>query len=672
MRVYILIIFFAIFFSCLHSQNTHDSLVAVAAKSPDNLQKLILYNAIEASAKKKEDILKLSEKTAELADKLLKMFPQKKDSILHFKGIALNDIGYYYKEFGKTGKAVEYTLESIKIQDQIRDSSELITSYNNLAIMLREQGDTTGALNYLFKAENLADKYKKPFLLAHVQSQIGQSYKQRGNYAMAMQYYEKSLKIAREQKNEKQIARLLNFMGNVSLKQNKVDEAISKFEESLKIFEEKKDLDGQSSSLLYLAAAYFHAKNDLSKAEKYYLKSYELAKQKSNLFNKQHCMQALGMLYNKLGKYKLAYEYHFNYIQLRDSLQNEETKRSVLKKELQYSFDKKASADSVKNAEERKVQEAVIRANESQLKQEKNFRYTLYGGITLLLVFGGITYNRFKLTQKQKHIIEQKSKETETQKVIIEEKQKEILDSIHYAKRIQHALLASNSLLNNNLNGPENYFVYFKPKDIVSGDFYWATEQDNYFYLAVCDSTGHGVPGAFMSLLNIGFMSEAIKEHNILSPDQVFTYVRQRLVNSISQEGQKDGFDGILLRLDKNNGSLTYAAAHNRPFMVNENNFKELECDKMPVGKGEKDEPFRMFTIEKQNGWLYLYTDGYADQFGGPKGKKFKYKSLNELLSEASQKSSSEQKNIIDSNFENWKGSLEQVDDVLVIGIKIT
>ncbi|MBS1653193.1 MAG: hypothetical protein JSU07_14400, partial [Bacteroidetes bacterium] len=129
---------------------------------------------------------------------------------------------------------------------------------------------------------------------------------------------------------------------------------------------------------------------------------------------------------------------------------------------------------------------------------------------------------------------------------VIEEHQKEILDSIHYAKRIQTALLANKEFVNTNI---KNNFIYFQPKDIVSGDFYWATQQNDYFYLACCDSTGHGVPGAFMSLLNIGFLSEAIKEKSISKPNEIFNYVRQRLIDSISAEGQKDGFDGILIKI---------------------------------------------------------------------------------------------------------------------------
>jgi len=257
----------------------------------------------------------------------------------------------------------------------------------------------------------------------------------------------------------------------------------------------------------------------------------------------------------------------------------------------------------------------------------------------------------------------------EDQKKVIEEKQIEIIDSINYAKRIQYTLLAHTDFLKSNI---PNHFVYFAPKDIVSGDFYWATKKDNKFYFAVCDSTGHGVPGAFMSLLNIGFLSEAINEKGIEKPNEVFNYVRQRLMDSLNREGQKDGFDGVLICIDLVSKIITYAAANNKPILVSEQEMTELKTDRMPVGIGERQEEFNLHTITYRPGdFLYLYTDGYADQFGGPKGKKFKYKPLNELILKNYLKPLDEQHYILESNFNAWRNNLEQVDDVLMVGIKL-
>ena len=285
---------------------------------------------------------------------------------------------------------------------------------------------------------------------------------------------------------------------------------------------------------------------------------------------------------------------------------------------------------------------------------------------------------------KEKEILEQtvieRTTEVVEQKELIEEKQKEIVDSINYAKRIQYALLANDVVLEQNL---QEHFVLFQPKDIVSGDFYWATktieskqlengieEKTERFYLAICDSTGHGVPGAFMSLLNISFLNEAITEKNIKQPNEIFNHARQRLIESVSQEGAQDGMDGILLCFENN--KITYAAANNAPVIVRGDSIINLPSDKMPIGKGERNNSFTHYTVDSRKGdMIYFCTDGYADQFGGPKGKKFKYKQLEELLISVNQKSLKEQKQILETTIEKWKGNLEQVDDILIIGLQI-
>ncbi|MBI3500912.1 MAG: SpoIIE family protein phosphatase [Bacteroidetes bacterium] len=194
-----------------------------------------------------------------------------------------------------------------------------------------------------------------------------------------------------------------------------------------------------------------------------------------------------------------------------------------------------------------------------------------------------------------------------------------------------------------------------------------------------------------MSLLNISFLNEAINEEELVQPNEVFNHVRQRLIENISQDGGKDGMDGILISLksqvsnsksqENSQVQISYAAAHNAPILIRNGELTELEADKMPVGAGDNKDSFTHYSLPQTppltgevgrgQGILYLYTDGFADQFGGPKGKKFKYKPLNDLLSVNSSKPMAEQKLILEKTFEDWKGNLEQVDDVLIIGIKV-
>jgi serine phosphatase RsbU (regulator of sigma subunit) len=291
------------------------------------------------------------------------------------------------------------------------------------------------------------------------------------------------------------------------------------------------------------------------------------------------------------------------------------------------------------------------------------------GGLLIVSLLAFFIFKGLKNQRQANAIIIKQKEEVHKQKEIIEEHQKETIDSINYAKKIQYALLAQDDLLKRNI---QHYFILFNPKDIVSGDFYWATEHHDKFYLAVCDSTGHGVPGAFMSLLNMGFLSEAIKEKNINKPNEVLNYVRTRLVDSLGNDGQKDGMDAVLMCFDRKTNLITYSAANNEPILISNNQIIELEKDKMPVGKGEKSNSFVLYSVSANVGdTLYLYTDGYADQFGGPKGKKYKYKQLNDLLLSISTENLNTQKDILQTSFNNWKENLEQVDDVLIVGIKI-
>ncbi|HET6990198.1 MAG TPA: SpoIIE family protein phosphatase, partial [Bacteroidia bacterium] len=266
-------------------------------------------------------------------------------------------------------------------------------------------------------------------------------------------------------------------------------------------------------------------------------------------------------------------------------------------------------------------------------------------------------------------------KELEIKNDLIAEKNKDILSSIHYAKRIQHALLASDSLLKNHL--PE-YFLLYKPKDIVSGDFYWADETpDGKFLLLTGDCTGHGVPGAFMSLLNISIIHELTFSQHISRPDLLLNAQRDAIIQALNPEGSdelsRDGMDCVLCSFDGKNKKLEFACSNNPLWLMRNGEIIEFKADKQPVGlTASLKKDFSLNSIELKPGdIIYTFTDGYADQFGGQKGKKFKYSQLKEKLLAISNKELQEQKNILEKTFEEWRGDLEQVDDVLLIGVKV-
>ena len=449
------------------------------------------------------------------------------------------------------------------------------------------------------------------------------------------------------------------ILGNVFFDKENYDSSIVYYSKSIQLRKEQ-ELDIFVSEVVNLSCSYSNIGN--------YKKATEIGEDLIKNYNDILAYTDFAEVYGVLSasadrtkNYLDAYKYMRLAKLYTDSVFSESTSEKRKELEMNFDFEKK---QEIQKAEQEKKD--IIAAQE--VKQQRQQRNYLIIGLIIVAIFSTFIFRGLTKQRTANKIIASQKQEVEKQKELVEEHQKEILDSIHYAKRIQNTLLAHQDFVDENL--PDN-FILFKPKDIVSGDFYWATKQGDNFYLAVCDSTGHGVPGAFMSLLNIGFLSEIINEKNILEPNEIFNHVRERLITSISKEGQKDGFDGVLLCINQRTKEVSYVAANNAPILISKNVLRELDKDRMPVGKGEKADSFKLHKVVVEKGdILYLYTDGYADQFGGPKGKKFKYKSLNDLLAKNSSLSLNTQSEILAKEFNSWKGDLEQVDDVCIIGIK--
>jgi serine phosphatase RsbU (regulator of sigma subunit) len=305
------------------------------------------------------------------------------------------------------------------------------------------------------------------------------------------------------------------------------------------------------------------------------------------------------------------------------------------------------------------------------------FHFLVFGAVLFGISF--IAWNRIFRHSLQKSReseikLNETLKELKTKHEIIEEKNKEITDSINYAKRIQSALLPDESDFKNIF--PDS-FILFHPKDIVSGDFYWMAKTDKYFFYATADCTGHGVPGGFMSMLGSSFLNEIIVENHNYEPAEILNRLREKVISALKQTGEagenKDGMDIVLIRISNDFTKLCYAAANNEFYIIRNNEMLFYSPDKQPIGYiGEYQKPFSQHEISLEKGdIIYSFTDGFADQFGGEKGKKLKYKNMETLLMQNHKKNLSEQKIIYFQFIENWRGQLEQNDDICVIGIKI-
>jgi serine phosphatase RsbU (regulator of sigma subunit) len=500
---------------------------------------------------------------------------------------------------------------------------------------------------------------------ANVRGSIGSIYNSQNDYARALEYTMKALQLNTKLGNKYGQTINCTSIGNIYDAMKDYDQALEYHFRSLKLDEEGEFRAALAVSHSNIGKIYTTLKK-YREAEAFLTKGLVIAEEQKALESIKEINKNLSELYDHTNRPALAYKHFKQFVLIRDSISNDENTKNQTRAEMNYEFDKKEAI--AKSDQDKKD---AIAAEEKQQQQIVILAVSI--GLLLVLILAAVIFRSLRNNQKKNRIIELQKKDVETQKQLIEEKHKEITDSINYAERIQRSFLATKEILNAHL---QDYFVFFLPKDVVSGDFYWAHELTNgQFALVTADSTGHGVPGAIMSLLNITSLERAIEHYT--EPAAILNDTRKTIINRLkkdgSPEGGKDGMDASLLCFDFAKNRFTYAAANNPVWVVRQNQLLEFKPDKMPVGKHDKDqEYFTQHTISLQAGdIIYTLTDGMPDQFGGAKGKKYMSKRLKDFLVSISGFPMPEQHRLLAEEFNAWKGEAEQVDDVTVIGIKV-
>lgn len=607
-------------------------------------------------------------KALEYSYKSLKIYEQIGDK----NGIAtsFNNIGAIYDSQGNISMALENYHKSLKMREQIGDKTGVAICFNNLGYVYQSQGDYPMALVSFQKSLKICEQIGDKKILANCFNNIGSVYNNQGNVSLALEHLHKSLNIREELGDKKGLANSLTNIGTIYSKQGNIPMAVDYYNKSLNIREQIGDKRGIANSLYNIGKLYLKQGNILQ-AKQMALRGLKLAREIGSPEVIQTNASVLTKVYTKEGNYKLALEMRNLEIQMRDSVLSEKNMKATVQLQAKLEYEKQQAINDAEHQKEIAIQ------NKEKEKQQL-LTYLSVAGLLLVLAFLAFVFNRLQVTRKQKYIIEQKELETQHQKEIIQEKHKEITDSINYAERIQRSFLATKELLGENL---QEYFVFFKPKDVVSGDFYWAGKLNNgNFALCCADSTGHGVPGAIMSILNISSIEKSIETET--EPHHILYKTRETIIKRLkkdgSAEGGKDGMDCTLLSFNPEKTQLTYAAAYNPVFIIRKNESGEPEIieqkpDKMPVGKHDKDqEPFTLHTYKLQKGdVIYTLTDGMPDQFGGHKGKKYMIANLKQLFLNIATLPMEEQHTRIAQEFNSWKGQLEQVDDVCVVGIRV-
>lgn len=445
-----------------------------------------------------------------------------------------------------------------------------------------------------------------------------------------------------------------NF-GNYYALTNKNISAIENYKKALILAEKEEMLDSRATILMLIGEAYLNLK-EYTSAERYLNQSINLSRDNNLIFELNEAYDQLINMYEHKGDYKNA----FLYKKVNDSIRNEIFNLEKINKINEYESQLQLSE-----------KEKLIAEKDLSLKKEQLHNIEAKSKITtllfivitclLLIVFVFIIFFRAKkLNSEIKH-----------QKAIVEEKNKEITSSITYAKRIQNAILPPDSAYHSVF---PNNFIFYLPKDIVAGDFYWLEQEGKNILFAAADCTGHGVPGAMVSVVCNNALNRSVREFHLKKPseilDKVSYLVEETFEKSVNEV--RDGMDITLCNINIDNLQLEYSGANNSLYLIRDQKLIEYKADRQPVGKYFKKKPFTNHVVQlEKNDTIYLFTDGYADQFGGPKGKKFMYKPFKELLIELSSLSVVEQKNKLETTFYNWKGDHEQMDDICIIGIQI-
>jgi len=486
-------------------------------------------------------------------------------------------------------------------------------------------------------------------------------YRDMGEPQMALEKYMESLKIFDSLDDEKGMAGQYNNIGNIYKTIGEYNLAMEHYNKSLEIRQKLGEKRGISKVLSNIGDSYNYM-NDYAKAVSTCKEGLAIAEKIGSVKDEKYNCKCLADAYAGLGNHKMELRYYKQYIVANDSLFSEKREKEIADLEAKVKYEIIAAADSVKNAQLQEVKDAQLLVQQTQLELEENYRLALIGGLALITLFLTILYGRFQVNRRQKRLIEAASIKTK--------------DSIKYAERIQQAILPSMGYIESCL---DNLFIIYKPKDIVSGDFYWVYKQKNEnILIALADCTGHGVPGAFMSMIGTALLNEIIIENGETKVNKVLNTIRNHIISSFAQKDVKthiyDGLDITLIDFNPETRTIKFAGAGQVFYILRNGEFIEERGDNYPVGYYfGRGKPFNLkeFTL-MPNDQLYLFTDGMIDQFGGEDRKKFGYNRLKAVILEGAHQPMDKQKKMLEEAILSWKGKGEQIDDISVMGIKIS
>lgn len=612
------------------------------------------------------------------------------------KGIAsiVNRMGGIYRLQGKYPTALEYYFESLKIYQSINFKPGISSTINNIGIVYLFQKDYDKALEYYINSLKLGEELNDEEGICISYLNIGQAYQKKAEYSKAIDYFLKSLVISKKLRNLDEIGVNYNEIGAVYTEQSNLQVARTFLDQALKTFIELGSKSRQAECHLYMGQNYYK-NNEFQQAIIHYKEALNLSKETGSTEFYSNALSKLSEVYERINNTTLALRYYKDYIAIRDSLFNEEnTKRSV-QAELLYQFERKQEVVRV-------IQEKKEEMFLEKVKNQKVVRNFLIAILTLLVILIAFGYSAYRgkqkantiLTNQQNEILEKNEElmqqheeilaqrdEIENKNIILERskqiiatKNERIISSIEYAQSIQQAILPHEDQLSKFF---KDHFIVFLPKDIVSGDFFWFSADQDIVFAAVIDCTGHGVPGSFMSLIGNTLLNQIVNEWRTHDPALILEYLHQKIRKALQQDEVHSkahaSMDICFVKINLKSRNVTFAGANRPLYVVQDGTLVKFPGDKKSVG-GFQRETRRFFTNHEihldSNSYLYLTTDGFVDQMN-PEKRKIGPNQFLKLLEDNSSKPMSAQKEILINTLEVYSNGEEQIDDICILGIKI-
>jgi len=614
--------------------------------------------------------------------KALELYQQSLDvnaEIRDKSGMARNlgSMGADYWMQGNYPKALAYHLRALSLDEEVGDKIGVAADMSNLGNTYADMGNNPKGLEYDFKALEMYLKLGDKDGIGTNYINIGSIYDVEHRYSEALEYTLKALKIYQDMGSKSGVAIILGNVGSIYDEQatathlnhtkawsDSLYKKALEFEfKGLALDEETEDKRLTAYTWTYIGNTYTHISN-YKMANCYYDSSLALAKEIGYKELIRDSYKGMAVLDSATGNTTSALQYFKKFIIYRDSITNEANTKKSVQAEMNYEFEKKQATEKA----EQDKKDAVV---EQERKKQAIIRNSFLGGLVLTLVLVFFIFKGYKQKKKDNIIITRQKEE-------VEKSRKKVMDSIKYAQKIQYSLLPSAQEIKQYM---DDYFVYLLPKDVVSGDFYWFHHSNGLSYLAVVDCTGHGVPGACMSMLAHSFLNEAVIEKKITEPAEILAHMHELVFKTLHQqqgdEYSQDGMDMSLLVMDHTKNRATFAGAKNSAFIVEGENIKVLKATSKSIGGlsliGEI-EPTRQFkseTVELNKGaLLILSTDGIFDQLNN-QDEKFGKARFNALAQSLFSMQMEQGKKTTEATIHNWKGSLTQQDDILLMGVRI-